>query len=49
VDRLDGVFRYAGDRYDEMFVRHLADRYGQLTRAVVANPEAPLREVVPLG
>ena len=35
ADRLDGVFRYANDRYGKAFIQGIADRYLALTLSVI--------------
>jgi hypothetical protein len=42
IGTLEGVFRYAGDRYEKEFVERLSRRYQDLIDAVVKNPGVPL-------
>jgi len=42
VDRLEGVYRYAADRYEADLVRLLAERYVELVDLTLADPGRPI-------
>lgn len=46
VGMLEGVYRYAGDRYEKEFVERLARCYQDLVDTVVDNPDVPLADLL---
>lgn len=46
VDMLEGVYRYAGDRYEKEFIERLSEDYQTLVATVADDMTTPLREIL---